>query len=181
MASREPALRCGRRSAEKDGAGAASPPSFLPSLPPASLPSAAGRMPRSGPLPAAFSLLLLTAALLPAPSAAQNGEGGVRGAGGGRGARCHGATGCYGGGYGGGRGSWGAEGARRLYSGGGGAMGGCGPAVGRVGWKPRPSSPLPAALPGPEVLRARQSDHLLPPTEPASAEFPSVIYNAIKS
>lgn len=64
---------------------------------------------------------------------------------------------------------------------GGGAMGGCGPAVGRVGWKPRPSSPLPAALPGPEVLRARQSDHLLPPTEPASAEFPSVIYNAIKS
>lgn len=72
VASREPALRCGRRSAEKDGAGAASPPSFLPSLPPASLPSAAGRMPRSGPLPAAFSLLLLTAALLPVPSAAQN-------------------------------------------------------------------------------------------------------------
>lgn len=137
-------------------------------------------MPRSGPLPAAFSLLLLTAALLPVPSAAQNGEGGVRGAGGGEGGalpwghrllwgRLRRGTRVVGGG----------GGAEAVL--GGGAMGGCGPAVGRVGWKPRPSSPLPAALPGPEVLRARQSDHLLPPTEPASAEFPSVIYNAIKS
>lgn len=39
-------------------------------------------MPRSGPLPAALSLLLATAALLPGPAAAQNGEGGGGGGGG---------------------------------------------------------------------------------------------------
>lgn len=38
-------------------------------------------MPRSGPLPAALSLLLVTAALLPGPAAAQNGEGGGGGGG----------------------------------------------------------------------------------------------------
>lgn len=33
-------------------------------------------MPRSGPLPAALSLLLVTTAILPGPAAAQNGESG---------------------------------------------------------------------------------------------------------
>ncbi|XP_027513336.1 neuroplastin isoform X2 [Corapipo altera] len=65
----------GGRRRRTDGAAAA--PAASPSSPSSSFSSSSScpclrRMPRSGPLPAAFSLLLATAALLPGPAAAQN-------------------------------------------------------------------------------------------------------------
>ncbi|XP_039238805.1 neuroplastin isoform X2 [Pipra filicauda] len=69
----------GGRRRRTDGAAAA-PAAASPSSPSSSFSSSSSsfscprlrRMPRSGPLPAAFSLLLATAALLPGPAAAQN-------------------------------------------------------------------------------------------------------------
>lgn len=71
---------------------------------------------------------------------------------------------------------WGGR-APRPFAGGGEGLQSCCMVGGGV---EAPASP-PAALPGAEVLRARQRDRLLPPTEPASAGLLSVIYNAIKS